>query len=92
MGDYELISTVGRISYSIYLLHSLLFEYFFPHAFPAVLTKFFVRIAALIGFSLLPLIATSSSHCTEGHKSLVSGAGVRRCSFPTLPSKSLECS
>ncbi len=51
-GDYEPLATIGRASYSIYLLHPLVLEYFFPHAFPAAL-EFFVRCGALIGFSLL---------------------------------------
>lgn len=66
-GDYEPVATIGRISYSIYLLHVMVIEHFFPHAFPAPL-EFFLRCGALIGFSLitfryieLPFIALSKT-------------------------------
>jgi peptidoglycan/LPS O-acetylase OafA/YrhL len=51
-GDYEPIATIGRISYSAYLLHPAVLGYFFPRAFPFAL-EFFLRCGALIGFSLL---------------------------------------
>ena len=51
-GDYEPIATIGRISYSIYLLHYMVLEHLFPHAFPTVL-EFFLRCGGVICFSLL---------------------------------------
>jgi peptidoglycan/LPS O-acetylase OafA/YrhL len=51
-GDYEPIATIGRISYSIYLLHVMVLEHLFPHAFPQAL-EFFLRCGGVICFSLL---------------------------------------
>jgi peptidoglycan/LPS O-acetylase OafA/YrhL len=69
-GGYEPISTIGRISYSVYLLHIAVLEHFFPHAFPPAL-EFFMRCGALICFSLLtyrfielPFIALSKRIAT----------------------------
>jgi peptidoglycan/LPS O-acetylase OafA/YrhL len=73
-GDYEPISTVGRISYSIYLLHIAVIEHFFPHAFPPAL-ELFMRWGALVCFSLLtyrlielPFIALSKRIAPLGRK------------------------
>jgi peptidoglycan/LPS O-acetylase OafA/YrhL len=86
-GDYEPIATIGRISYSIYLLHVMIIEHFFPHAFPTAL-EFSLRCGALIGFSLitydyieLPFIALSKRLAPMG-----------RDSQAQKPPKSVACS
>jgi peptidoglycan/LPS O-acetylase OafA/YrhL len=47
-GDYEPLATLGRVSYSIYLMHALVFEFVSWHLFPAPLQFLFVSALTIV--------------------------------------------
>jgi peptidoglycan/LPS O-acetylase OafA/YrhL len=47
-GDYEPLASLGRVSYSIYLMHALVFEFVSWHIFPASLQFLFVSALTLV--------------------------------------------